>query len=171
MRSRNHVTANASISAFGGSPQLTRGRAGRFDRPQGGGPFGVKTGKAQCEYMFSALPLIADISRRFSHSMISSPTQFTVEARYLSVIRVTVAARVLRHSGRISRRIVRAGLDWEDTMTSNTQSKDNRIVTDEELDGVSGGVRTNGDNPFVQVAMLATKEAFYKGMWYSSVGW
>ncbi|MEH2565171.1 hypothetical protein [Bradyrhizobium sp. AZCC 2289] len=56
-------------------------------------------------------------------------------------------------------------------MTSNTQSKDNRIVTDEELDGVSGGVRTNGDNPFVQVAMLATKEAFYKGMWYSSEGW
>jgi hypothetical protein len=103
--------------------------------------------------------------------MILSPTQFAVEARYLSVIRVTVAARVLRHSGRISRRIVRAGLDWEDTMTSNTQSKDNRIVTDEELDGVSGGVRTNGDNPFVQVAMLATKEAFYKGMWYSSVGW
>jgi len=56
-------------------------------------------------------------------------------------------------------------------MTSNTQSKDKRILTDEELNGVSGGVRTNGDNPAVQVFMLAAKAAFYQGMWYSSNGW
>jgi len=56
-------------------------------------------------------------------------------------------------------------------MTSNTQSKDKRILTDEELNGVSGGVRTNGDNPAVQVFMLAAQAAFYQGMWYSSNGW
>jgi hypothetical protein len=28
------------------------------------------------------------------------------------------------------RRMVRASLNWEDTMTSNTQSQDNRILTD-----------------------------------------
>jgi hypothetical protein len=56
-------------------------------------------------------------------------------------------------------------------MTSNTQSKANRVVTDEELDGVSGGGRTNGDNPVVQVVILAAKEAFYQGMWYSTQGW
>lgn len=56
-------------------------------------------------------------------------------------------------------------------MTSNAQSKDNRILADEELDGISGGARTNGDNAFVQVAILAAKEAFYQGMWYSNNGW
>ncbi len=56
-------------------------------------------------------------------------------------------------------------------MTSNTQSKDNRILTDAELNGVSGGARTNGDNPFVQVVSLAEKETFYKCSFYSDQGW
>ena len=61
-------------------------------------------------------------------------------------------------------------------MTSNTQSQDNRILTDEELNGVSGGAgnfftdaaskpRTNGDNPFVQVVQLAEQRAWYRGEW------
>ena len=40
-------------------------------------------------------------------------------------------------------------------------------LTSAQLEGVSGGVA----NPFVEVVMLAAKEAFYKAMWYSSVGW
>jgi hypothetical protein len=48
-------------------------------------------------------------------------------------------------------------------MTSNTQNNDNRILTDAELNGVSGGAgRTNGDNPFVQVVSLAERKAFYR---------
>jgi hypothetical protein len=46
-----------------------------------------------------------------------------------------------------------------------------RILPDDELKGVSGGVITNGDNPAFQVFMLAAKAAFYQGMWYSSNGW
>jgi hypothetical protein len=49
-------------------------------------------------------------------------------------------------------------------MISN-QSQDNRILTDEELNGVSGGVRTNGDNPFVQVVVLAEQRAWYRETW------
>jgi hypothetical protein len=37
-------------------------------------------------------------------------------------------------------------------MTNNTQTSDNRILTDEELNDVSGG-RTNGENPFVQTVL------------------
>jgi len=55
-------------------------------------------------------------------------------------------------------------------MTSNTHN-DNRIMSDEELNCISGGGRTNGDNPVVQVVLMAAKETFYKGMWYASQGW
>jgi len=56
-------------------------------------------------------------------------------------------------------------------MTGNTQSQDNSIIADEELNGISGGGRTNGDNPVVQVVIQAAKETFYKNMWYASQGW
>ena len=62
--------------------------------------------------------------------------QCAVEARYLSVIQVTVAATALLHSGHISDGMVRVSLNWEDTMT---QSHDNRIMTDVELNAITGG--------------------------------
>jgi bacteriocin-like protein len=49
-----------------------------------------------------------------------------------------------------------------------------RELTDDELNLVTGGdffdghARTNGDDPFVRVTMLAAKAAFYEGMWYSA---
>jgi hypothetical protein len=65
-------------------------------------------------------------------------------------------------------------------MTNSTQSQDNRIMTDEELNGVSGGAnfftdasskpQTNGDNPFVQVVVLAERKAFYRESWGQCAG-
>jgi bacteriocin-like protein len=43
-------------------------------------------------------------------------------------------------------------------MISNTQSPDNRILTDEELNNVSGG-RTNAENPFVKAVLEASKNS------------
>jgi hypothetical protein len=72
-------------------------------------------------------------------------------------------------------------LGLDDAMTSNTQKNDNRILTDAELNGVSGGAgnfftdaaskpRTNGDNPFVQVVSLAERKAFYRDSWGQCAG-
>jgi hypothetical protein len=56
-------------------------------------------------------------------------------------------------------------------MTSNTQSQNNRIMTDAELNGVTGGAgRTNGDNAFVQVVTLAERKAFYRESWGQCAG-
>jgi bacteriocin-like protein len=44
-------------------------------------------------------------------------------------------------------------------------------LTTEELDAVTGGGKTNGDNPFVQVVTLAEKAAFYKASFYADQGW
>jgi hypothetical protein len=56
-------------------------------------------------------------------------------------------------------------------MTSSTATNDNRILTDAELNGVLGGAgRTNGDNPFVQVVMLAERKAFYRESWGQCAG-
>jgi len=44
-------------------------------------------------------------------------------------------------------------------------------MTEEQLNGITGGGRTNGDNPIVQTVIMAAKETFYKDMWYSSQGW
>jgi hypothetical protein len=54
---------------------------------------------------------------------------------------------------------------------TNETAGESGILTDDELKGVSAGVRTNGDNPFVQVVALAEQRAFYKGMWYDTQGW
>jgi hypothetical protein len=54
--------------------------------------------------------------------------------------------------------------------TTNETGCEFRILPDDELKGVSGGL-TNGDDPRFQVFMLAAKAAFYQGMWYSSAGW
>jgi hypothetical protein len=56
-------------------------------------------------------------------------------------------------------------------MTSTAQSKDNVILTDEQLNSVPGGatfhcpIRSNGDNPFVQTVQLAEKKALFEGSW------
>jgi bacteriocin-like protein len=53
----------------------------------------------------------------------------------------------------------------------------NSTLTDEEMDNVSGGatfhypIRSNGDDPFVQVVVLAEKEAYYKASFYHCQGW
>jgi bacteriocin-like protein len=55
-------------------------------------------------------------------------------------------------------------------LTSITENTD-CVMSDEELNGITGGGRTNGDNPIVQTVILAAKETFYQGMWYASQGW
>ena len=55
-------------------------------------------------------------------------------------------------------------------MISNTQSKDNRILTDAELNDVSGGVRTNGENPFVRMVMDTSVAVLnFAGFYYGGV--
>jgi hypothetical protein len=43
-------------------------------------------------------------------------------------------------------------------------------LTSTQLERVSGG-RTNAQDPFVQVVLLAAKAAFYQGMFYADQGW
>jgi hypothetical protein len=52
--------------------------------------------------------------------------------------------------------MVRASLNWEDTMTSNTQSQDNRILTDAELNAITGGKggSIETDKPGIATSMV-----------------
>ena len=66
--------------------------------------------------------------------------------------------------------------EQENTMTQVKKTMtnlDNQILelTAEQLEDVSGGGRTNGDNPIVKAVVVAAKATFYQGMWYSSQGW
>jgi bacteriocin-like protein len=51
-----------------------------------------------------------------------------------------------------------------------TQNQDNRILTDEELDSVSGG-RTNAENPFVKTVLeAASPKNWRESGWYEVNG-
>lgn len=55
-------------------------------------------------------------------------------------------------------------------MTPVNQAKEVYVLTEVELQGISGG-RTNGDNAFVQVVVLAEKASFYKAQLYAANNW